>query len=1475
MAKLTIYRKGSDSDIRCEVNKWEFQDKAMGEQFVMFTIESPVPIPFAVGDWCEFRGQTYTLNVEPSCTQKSGIRTHGAAFVYESVKFNSPQDDLTRCMMLDVIPTSGEHSAAYGTNYTGSANFTLNCFETTFVYQGQTIYYAPVHALLDRIKANLDRLYPGDPQDPDTCWQIYIDDSKCHSDDKIITFSNWTAAQALAEVHNSFKLDYVVRGKKIIVGDISAKYPELKEMVGYVTDLTEQDQPVFFGYGKGYLSEETPGKSLFQIKKLSKNDQQIVTRLRAVGSTKNMPYRYYHTHYTLPQTMYVQNLQLPDTFVPYDRNEDYPDNVDAPHCKVDGNAERDVVYGEGTVRHVLGRSNDAYIDKNDDAASCPEGIREGTARWDGSDGELPEIYPTIEEANYRELRAANVPDMEGHTGSGAYPHYLPYGENNDDERIDEILEPGEHCNEGNGVMTESEAFGMTTVTVPVHQETDTMPFENATKTIGFFNITTNQEPGDYTLAFTTQYPQMFVELTRTGSGNLGSYRVRADVTAAINVYQTPADGSTEALIGNYSGNATVIRSAGDYGRSADSASRLVITVPDFHGIEGGWSSDNLTVTKQSTIRAVASFSISVYTPEGTSASNFGFKIGVRRSDQINADGPNAIWQPSGAALYYSTTPFHLRIKDIGVDFTALSSVDGGDIILSMKSGQCAGREFVVKSNGITRYQQTSTGKWGWDLELDRVNDESIHAYFPSEASQIKAGDQYVLLGIVLPDAYIKAAEMRLLVAATNHLADNCDTKYTYQPSVDDIYLQRNIDFHASDPENSVFWRLYAGMKFPFYGIPREEGDPLPIADITIDSVSIRMGEKPTPQVDITLNDKLDQSMMQRLQTSVDRLYGSVFSHGGVVYSSSNAVSDAVVRDFGKNYFLSKVDDDTAKGNITFEGNIDAQSLINVATAYVSGNIGTKSFDGSFGGDGWKINSEDNSMTLDELTVRKTMRIFELLIQKVRATGGEIIVSPANGKVKSVSEKSNAYVVELESDADDNFGNMFTLYDYVRCQRWDSGNNSVHYYWAMVTASNGNTIELNKSHFDAGVMPRVGDELVLFGNYMYSSRQSAITITASEDGKPRITILSGIGERSLVNCTRAVLGDLSSVSDSAFGGTLEGYGLYSDNAYLKGKLVVSDGVSSTEIGAGYFNLKDGVTGAGIDLENGTLTLKSDKTTFKNSQGDTLAVFTDDGIQSSSLQCVDSEGNIRTVIDINGTRMYYPLQEGQTEQQVMKEEIFLFDTSTGSVTGTETRYYDINGNLLWRVGQAGEFEKDDITVFWTVEQGWYQGNHSIDGDSESKVKRWVDLATGGSYSQGETATYHYSEGKVTATPFNTTGVCTNCFLSRYTNTETTSQWYGRNGDYAFGDATESSPVAPSSAEWLTGWIMLPLNASTNSNGKYVRRFRHYLNGKPSIALVRGTENTSSAEYTKELAFVFDPSTGTVSVTYYINNKGILPH
>lgn len=326
--------------VRYAVDRWQADDKYMGESFITFTIKSPKPIAFSVGDYCDYRGETYTLNYIPSVSQKANIGGSGEAFVYEQVKIDSPREELDRAIMLDVTPTTGDYIAALGTNYTGSAQFQLYCGETTA--NGRTL--TPVCALAAKMQANLDRAFP------DKGWKVLVDTTSTHeeagqqvlnthSDEKTLTFDNTTIANALAEVKNTFEIDFAVKGRTIYIG----------YTFGAITGNNDGDY-YYFGYGKGYLSEDNQGKALFELKRTSDSGQKIVTRLRALGSTKNMPYRYYNKKYNLSQSLFPTNLQLPDTF-------------ETPEIKAKHNKERKAVYP--WIRDVLGDTNDAYIDKND------------------------------------------------------------------------------------------------------------------------------------------------------------------------------------------------------------------------------------------------------------------------------------------------------------------------------------------------------------------------------------------------------------------------------------------------------------------------------------------------------------------------------------------------------------------------------------------------------------------------------------------------------------------------------------------------------------------------------------------------------------------------------------------------------------------------------------------------------------------------------------------------------------------------------------------------------------------------------------------------------------------------------------------------------------------------------------------------------------------------------------------------------
>ena len=62
-----------------------------------------------------------------------------------------------------------------------------------------------------------------------------------------------------------------------------------------------------------------------------------------------------------------------------------------------------------------------------------------------------------------------------------------------------------------------------------------------------------------------------------------------------------------------------------------------------------------------------------------------------------------------------------------------------------------------------------------------------------------------------------------------------------------------------------------------------------------------------------------------------------------------------------------------------------------------GSIGSPNFQSGFGGYGWRMDADTNTLTVDNLVVRKLMQVYELVVNKISATNGSLWVSNA-GKV---------------------------------------------------------------------------------------------------------------------------------------------------------------------------------------------------------------------------------------------------------------------------------------------------------------------------------------------------------------------------------------------------------------------------------------------------------------------------------------------
>jgi hypothetical protein len=223
-----------------------------------------------------------------------------------------------------------------------------------------------------------------------------------------------------------------------------------------------------------------------------------------------------------------------------------------------------------------------------------------------------------------------------------------------------------------------------------------------------------------------------------------------------------------------------------------------------------------------------------------------------------------------------------------------------------------------------------------------------------------------------------------------------------------------------------------------------------------------------------------------------------------------------------------------------------------------------STDGTIGGNTQL--SSGYKLELDHLLVRGTMRIYELLINQIRATNGTLFVSSV-GKVNTVSGPSGGlYNLTFDTGSDGFLGHGFLVNDIIRAQRFSgaSGGGSVYQSdLQVVTVSNdGKTVTVNVI---AGNIPLPGYEYVRLGNSVNTSRQGTVYLTADDTNAPYINVIDGVTSHATWNTPtvlKARMGKLNGITSSLFGGPstgLTGYGFYaSGSAYLEGGINATSG-----------------------------------------------------------------------------------------------------------------------------------------------------------------------------------------------------------------------------------------------------------------------------------------------------------------------------
>ena len=198
--------------------------------------------------------------------------------------------------------------------------------------------------------------------------------------------------------------------------------------------------------------------------------------------------------------------------------------------------------------------------------------------------------------------------------------------------------------------------------------------------------------------------------------------------------------------------------------------------------------------------------------------------------------------------YTIAKTFTVFTRQLGFDLNAVGVVaDNGIGTLSMKTGWCAGRDFVINSATYDEINGT------WALECQRQDDTSLMQYFPNNVYSIDEDDKFVLLDIQMPDKYVTAAMTRLHDAAADALARLCKPVMAYAPEVD----SKAVFMATVTLTEGLYMPVYDPDLIETYIISEPN-----VNWILIDTVTIAENEDVIPIYSVSLRDEKVDSMLQ-------------------------------------------------------------------------------------------------------------------------------------------------------------------------------------------------------------------------------------------------------------------------------------------------------------------------------------------------------------------------------------------------------------------------------------------------------------------------------------------------------------------------------------------------------------------------------------------------------------------------------------
>lgn len=481
--------------------------------------------------------------------------------------------------------------------------------------------------------------------------------------------------------------------------------------------------------------------------------------------------------------------------------------------------------------------------------------------------------------------------------------------------------------------------------------------------------------------------------------------------------------------------------------------------------------------------------------------------------------------------------------------------DGNGNLMSESGKMNSNGDYILNNTYVedNKSNQDSTKEELWICVQKDTSTLGIVMPNASAGFKPQKGDLFVITGVKPPKVLVTAAEKRLDDALIKHMSENNTDQFNYSVKFSRIFLQENPDFASKLNEN-------AKLSIQIQGDYDNDGN-LISHEVFVSNYSVKVDNDELAEVEIELVNSLEVTKSDTKQI-IDAVKGEA------VKSLSNMVGGNNTNNFNASItdkmYLSKLTDDIAKGTITFEkvqkfvqglflGNGSNYSIDGNGNAILSSVLVNllKSLDfNEAEQSGFAIKQRSDGkyqMLLTDLIVWGKAIFNTLLIRELSYVGGNIVLSPAAGKINYIKEVYSETTNELigwkcyllADDGTTATINSWKVDDQVRCKTFNiaSGvyeNVSNKDYWRLVTkvSTENEVITDSEGHelydgkkfawiqiakdncMEGSDNPATGDTIVLMGNKTNTSRQHLLMMETEGDSAPTFTMYRGINSYSL-------------------------------------------------------------------------------------------------------------------------------------------------------------------------------------------------------------------------------------------------------------------------------------------------------------------------------------------------------------------------